>query len=150
MRTFVASLFALGLLAGAASSPANACSISYKRGKSPEEIKRRADVQKLKGTFRLTEVSGERFINEEGEERVRDAKLLGTIQSSSKKSWRTIQPPPSEMLHEMCGCDCWYHRPEGDATGTFWIKRVARKGRYELMLWEGEYLTTANMVEKKD
>jgi hypothetical protein len=150
MRSLIALLLALCLSVGVVPSPANACSIGYKRGWSPEEIKRRPDVLRVEGTFRLTEVSGERFINAEGEERVRDAKLLGTIQSGRKRVWRTIQRPPDAMLIEMCGCDCWYHRPEGDATGTFWIRREPRRGRYELLLWEGDYLPRPEPSEKKD
>jgi hypothetical protein len=54
------------------------------------------------------------------------------------------------MLIEICGCDCWYHRPEADATGTFWIARNAKDNRFELLLWEGVYLPKAEPVKMKD
>lgn len=126
---------------------AHACSISYKKGYSPEEIKRRYDVRKIEGVFKLTEITGEHFTNENGEDMIRYAKLLGQISSKNGRVWRTIQPPPDALFIDICGCDCWYHKPEADATGTFWITRNAKGDRFELLLWEGDYLPKSEAAD---
>jgi hypothetical protein len=150
LRLLIALSLVLGLSVTAGVGKARACSISYKKGYAPEEIKRRFDVRKIEGSFKLTDITGERFTNEDGEERIRNAKLLGEISNGKGRVWRTIQPPPDAILIEICGCDCWYHRPEADATGTFWIARNAKDDRFELLLWEGDYLPKAEPAKMKD
>ena len=131
---------ATAALSGVPAQPAGACSIGYKAGYSPAEIKQRKDLRKIEGVYRLAEVAGERFTDENGQELVRDAKLLGEIKAKNGRTWKTIQPPPDALLVDICGCDCWYHKPEGNAEGTFWLSHNGRNGRYTLMLWEGNYL----------
>ncbi len=43
-------------------------------------------------------------------------------------------------IYVQCGIQ---FTPPIDASGTFWITRRSRDGRYEMMLWEGEYTPEA-------
>lgn len=115
---------------------AQACSLTWAPGWSPDEIKERADVRKVRGTYRLVEIAGERFTNDNGEEWVRDAKYLGQLNTLRGTGWDVIHEPRIPDL--TC---IYYFKPEADATGTFWISRSKVDGRYRLMLWEGDYIS---------
>lgn len=113
-----------------------ACSFTWAPGWSPDEIKERTDVRKVRGTYRLLEIAGERFINDDGEEWVRDATYLGRLDTARGTGWDVAHEPRIPDL--TC---IYYFKPEADATGTFWISRRKEDGRYRLLLWEGDYIS---------
>jgi hypothetical protein len=94
----------------------------------------------IRGTFRVEEFVGEPL----GEDPelgpiYRDAHFLGHIKSQSGTDWSTIHEAPVATT-----LTCYrYLKPTHDASGTFWISRRREDGRFELLLWEGEYLQAA-------
>lgn len=129
------------LLAGmAAPSAVQACTFRWARGWSPEEIKRRADVRKVRGVWRRTSLEGRPFTDEEGQEWITNARFLGRIETRRGTGWDTEHPAPDHSTTCFVGA---YFKPEFDAAGTFWISRRASGGRYRILLWEGEYVPPA-------
>jgi hypothetical protein len=111
-------------------APAEACSFSWRRGNSPAEIRENPALRTVSGTFRFIQ-------NPENGHIVTDARgyAYGRIDSTRGRPryWNTVQLPLYEISIE-CGA---YTAPTGNgATGTFWISRQRRNGRYRLMLWE--------------
>jgi hypothetical protein len=127
----------LALAAVAAPGAAEACTFSWKRGFSPEEIKRRPDVREVKGTWRMSALEGERFTDDEGQEWVRGGRFTGRIETTRGTRWSTWHRPPDMTTTCYIGS---YFKPEADAKGTFWIARRKVGGRFEILLWEGEYV----------
>jgi hypothetical protein len=122
----------LALVAAVAPLPAAACSFSWRRGNSPAEIREHPGIRQVTGTFH--------FIQPQGEDQpiATDARgmALGRIDSARGRYWNTFQYPPNEISIE-CGA---YIAPAGNgATGTFWISRERRNGRYRLWMFEGHY-----------
>jgi hypothetical protein len=128
-----ARLFAVAAcLAMLAAAPlAHACSFSWGPGSSPAEIRVRDDVRMVRGTFRFGEARGE--VGEDGV--LVSGWIYGRIETRRGTHWNTIQP-----YHQFLVECAAYPRPAADANGIFWIKRHGTDGRYELLLWEGEYL----------
>ena len=88
-------------------------------------------MRQVRGTFS--------FIMAPGRERPcrRPTRRLGfgriDLRAGTAAYWNTVQIPLNEFAIE-CGA---YTAPTGNgATGTFWITRERRNGRYRLMLWE--------------
>lgn len=116
---------------------AEACSTSWARGWSPREIKRRADVRMVKGTWHMEALEGRRETDAEGQEWVIDGRFIGRIETPRGWAWATWHEAPDEIT--TCFATM-YFKPTGDAKGTFWIARSKVEGRYRILLWEGEYL----------
>jgi hypothetical protein len=146
MRRLFIYLLLLSLPTATVHAPAQACSFSWKKGWSPKEIKRRSDVRKVTGVFRLKELKGERRTDSEGTEYVINGEFVGTLESNGGVVRNTIHEAPDDTTTCRYGS---YFKPEADAKGTFWISRTKKDGRYPILLWEGEYLMTADAVEKK-
>jgi len=127
----------LALAAIAAPLPAEACSASWQRGWSPKEIKRRADVRMVKGTWHMEALEGRRVTDAEGQEWVMDGRFTGRIETARGWVWATWHEAPDERTTCFVGM---YFKPTADAKGTFWIARSKVDGRYRILLWEGEYL----------
>lgn len=112
-------------------APAAACSFSWARGNSPGEIRENPALRQVRGTFNFV-------VAQDGSGHVAtDANgwAYGRIVSERGRPpyWNTVQYPLNVFAIE-CGA---YTAPTGNpATGTFWISRVRRNGRYRLMLWE--------------
>ena len=135
MKRFVA-LASLGLLlTGGLPSSVAACSWGYKSGYSPEEIKRRTDVTAVRANFRFEEMRGEPGVNEEGEEVLLNAVVVGRIEIGITLL-ETIHYP----ARELGTCQFPGTGPAADARGTFWITDRAEDGRHRILYWEGEYL----------
>jgi len=128
-----ASLFAVAasLAILAAARPAYACSFSWAPGSSPADIRARSDVRMVRGTFRVGEARGE--VGDDGV--LVSGWIYGRIETRRGTHWNTVQP-----YHQFLVECAAYPRPTADANGIFWIKRRGTDGRYELLLWEGEYL----------
>lgn len=116
---------------------ANACSWVWKDGWSPEEIRERDDVRKVRGTYRMLQVAGDVGADENGGTVVSNAQFRGRLETLRRTGWDTYHEPPIYDLTCQVGN---YHKPETDAKGTFWISRKRVHGRYRILLWEGEYL----------
>lgn len=125
----------LPLLLGAAFAlqpvAAAACSFSWARGNSPAEIRENPALRQVRGTFNFVmaqDGSGHAATDAHGW-------AFGRIVSERGRPryWNTVQFPLNGFAIE-CGA---YTAPTGNgATGTFWITRERRNGRYRLMLWE--------------
>lgn len=133
--------------------PAYGCSFSWKKGHSPEDIKRSSKNKKIKGTFKLEKIVGE---DADGKELVYygsgdwpgtmyNTRVIGTITSESGKKWKTTNSMmPQESEEGGGGCIDYINSrfpvPEADAEGTFWIETATRRGRHKIRIWEGQYL----------
>lgn len=135
------ALATLLALQGVQVPDASACTFSWKRGWSPDEIKTRYDVREVRGTFRLAELTGRRFTDEEGVQWIQNGIYEGTIEPRRGKPWRTFHPAPDMRTTCYAGT---YFKPTADARGTFWISRKKVDGRYQILLWEGEYIPAQN------
>lgn len=131
-----AVLLALGL-AVLAPPPAHACTFAWKRGWSPEEIKQRPDVRMVEGTWAMQTLEGDRTVDEEGQHLVINGRFLGRITAKRGTRWSTWHRAPDHTTTCYVGS---YFKPEADAKGTFWIARRKVGGRFEILLWEGEYV----------
>lgn len=116
---------------------AEACSASWARGWSPREIKRRADVREVKGTWRMEALDGRHVTDADGQEWVVGGRFIGRIEAPRGWGWATWHEPPDETTTCSIGM---YFKPTADAKGTFWIARSKVDGRYRILLWEGYYL----------
>jgi hypothetical protein len=122
-------------------TPVHACSVNWKKGFSPKEVRRRPDVKEIKGTYKLEALAGDRSRDEDGVERVYGARLLGTITSDSGRKWKTIHEPVLETgITCVDARNAEFQTPERDAQGTFWIAIGTKRGRHTLRDWEGKYL----------
>lgn len=134
MRSVIIALAAAAAMM--ATSPALACSFSWGSGQSPGEIRKRADVRKIEGVFRYG--SGQGVLDEQGE--LYRGRITGRVEARTGRVWNTIQ------LFDQLLVECAaYHKPVADARGTFWISRHKSDGRYNMLLWEGEYLPRRNV-----
>ena len=133
------TLFAMLGLA-AVPEPAQACSFSWGPGNSPREIKQRADVRRLKGTFRVIDIQG--TVDEEGA--LDRGTITGRIETKRNRIFNTVHQYDQFIM--MCGAD---RRPASDGTGTYWIKRKPKDGKYEILLWEGVPFQTQITGEAK-
>jgi hypothetical protein len=122
------------------SQPAVACSWSYERGTSPEEVRQRSDVTAIRATFRFEELRGERGLNSEGEEVVYNPEVVGVVERGATHL-ETIHYPGRQF--EDMTCLFPGTGPVADARGTFWIATRPEHGRYRILYWEGEYLPVA-------
>jgi len=124
--------YALAAVLALQPATAEACSFSWRRGNSPDEIRDSPAMMTVTGTFRFEQDPATGHI-------VTDARgyAYGRITSErGRRYWNTVQFPLDGFSIE-CGA---YVAPTGnDATGTFWISRERRNRRYRLMLWEGRY-----------
>jgi hypothetical protein len=128
-------------------APVDACSFSWKKGWSPNEIKRRADVRRVEGVFTLKELVGERHTDPEGIDWVSDGKFIGALESKNGVIRNTVHEAPDDTTTCRYGS---YFKPEANAKGSFWISRTKKDGRYQILLWEGEYLKAAkNAAEQR-
>ena len=118
------------LISGAlllSATPAAACTFTWERGYSPREIRANPEMRTVTGTFRFIQNPANDHIVTDSE-----GYAFGRI-TAPGRHWDTVQLPLSEISIE-CGA---YTAPTGNgATGTFWISRERRHGRYFLMLWE--------------
>lgn len=110
--------------------PASACSGSWtSKGKTAEErMAGRTDVRRIIGIYRIEHVlPAERYDT--------PARILGRVETKRGTTFRIAQPYRQEWV------DCLFYRlPMADASGTFYIARRDRNGRYELLDWSGEYI----------
>ena len=129
----------LALSFGALSLPGvgQACNWIWAPGWSPEEIPERADVRKVRGTYRMLQIAGKPGTDENGEPVVYNAEFRGRLETLRGTGWDTLHEPPMHDLTCQIGN---YHKPETDAKGTFWISRRPENGRYRILLWKGDYL----------
>lgn len=108
---------------------AEACSFSWRRGNSPDDIRANPNMRQVRGTFRFIEApegNGRIATNAEGWP-------YGRIDGPRGRYWNTIQTPMYEIALQ-CGA---YTAPTANGTtGTFWISRTRRDRRYRVMLWE--------------
>ena len=125
---------AVCLLAGLAMSaqPAQACSFSWKPGYSPREIPLRDDVLRIKGDFVFIDaVTGEE-VPPNTPFNLQDGDAFGVIKRKGRKPVQTRMAYNDILIH--CGA---YAGPNGNVSGTFWVKRRRDKqGRYRLLLWK--------------
>ena len=134
------------------STPAHACSVDWKKGKSPKEVRRSPYVKRVAGTYHVEELAGYRKVDEEdGVEKVYDAQFLGTLTSKNGRKWKTIHEP---ILETGITCvdarNAEFRVPEGNAQGVFWIEIRSRQGRHKLREWDGEYLPYAGESKIKE
>ena len=134
------------------STPAHACSVDWKKGKSPKEVRRSPYVKRVAGTYHVEELAGYRKVDEEdGVEKVYDAQFLGTLTSKNGKKWKMIHEP---ILETGITCvdvrNAEFRVPEGNAQGVFWIEIRSRQGRHKLRDWDGEYLPDAGESKIKE
>src|SRR5687767_10272100 len=110
--------------------PASACSGSWmSKGKTAEErMTGRTDVRRVIGIYRMEQIlPAERYDTPE--------RILGRLETKRGTSFRIVQPYRQEWV------DCLFYRlPTADASGTFYIARRVRNGRYELLDWSGKYI----------
>ena len=125
-----------------AATPAFACSWSYERGRSPDEIKEagRNDVRRIEGTFHFEQMHGEPILEGEMAGGFRNPEVVGYIERGTGR-WETIHFPSRSFEDGSCLFPAT--GPEGDASGTFWISRRREGGRFRILAWEGEYLPAA-------
>ncbi|MXO90050.1 hypothetical protein [Pontixanthobacter aquaemixtae] len=128
-RAPLAAALAAAILLGN-STGAFACSFSWKEGFSPEEIKQREDVRKVTGTIEIGELQGS--ADENGE--LWEGTIFSRITTLRGTGWETWQNFHRVSLD--CGA---YRKPLANGRGIFWISRQKIDGRYEILLWEGEY-----------
>ncbi len=112
-------------------APASACTFTWQKGWSPEEIKKRGDIRRVTGTFEVQDRSGSG--DEYGD--LYEGTIYGRLSTLRGTGWDTWQEFHRISLD--CGA---YEKPLADAQGTFWISRKKKDGRYQIYLWEGEYL----------
>jgi hypothetical protein len=140
----------LALPAAFSFSPVHACSVNWKKGFSPMEVRRRPDVKEIKGIYKLEALAGDRRTDEDGVERVYGARFLGTITSESGRKWKTIHEPVMETgITCVDSLNAEFQTPERDAQGTFWIAIGTKRGRHTLRDWEGKYLPRPGDNETK-
>jgi len=130
-------LIAAVLAAALAPQAASACSWSYSDGYSPDDIKQRVDVERVRGTFRFAEFRGTPIAasDETGEPLYTDAVILGRIERGTGK-WHTVMDAPTAFQMD---CAMPVRGPLADATGTFWLERDRALHRWRIIWWEGEY-----------
>jgi hypothetical protein len=151
MRHLFSFILALALPNTLPTAPANACTVQWKKGKSPKEVRRSLNIRKIKGTYKLDELAGRGGIDEDGEEVVYNARFLGTITSESGKKWKTVHEPVQET-----GISCVdvkvaeFMQPKRDAQGIFWVEIRTRRGRHKLRDWDGEYVPVPENDVAKD
>lgn len=111
---------------------AHACSFSWRRGHSPTEIRANPNLRQITGTFYF--VGNDGRIGEAGT----NARgwRFGRILTDRGGGVRTIQAPLQEIAIE---CGAYLAPTANGVTGTFWISREPRGGRYLLMLFEHRY-----------
>lgn len=125
-------------LAALAPQMASACSWSYEDGYSPNDIKERTDVVRVRGTYRVEGIDGTPTggVSEDGQPLYNDGVLLGQIERGTGR-WPTFIHLLPEWAHD---CGMGWNRPWTDATGTFWLERDRARHRWWIIWWEGEYL----------
>ncbi|MEP0191230.1 MAG: hypothetical protein ABJP70_11460 [Erythrobacter sp.] len=138
IRAFALAAATAGLVL---STPATACSFSWSPGYSPDEIKERANVRRVKGRFVAQDMTGS--ADENGE--LYEGKIFGRLETLRGTGWDTWQEFHRISLD--CGA---YLKPLADAQGTFWISRRKKDGRYQILLWEGEYLPATDDVNEAE
>lgn len=122
-------------------SPTAACSFSWQKGWSPEEIKQRDDLRSVKGRFVLEDSS----LSRSNDGLYTLGTITGRLETQRGTGWSTWQDY-SEISVD-CGA---YRKPLADAEGTFWISRKRKDGRYQIYLWEGEYLPVKDTANPDD
>lgn len=141
MKSFTTSLKREVVLASLAicacfiPSKSLACSFTWSEGFSPEEIRERKDLRKVIGTFEIINWDGQ--ADENGE--LSTGKIYSRLSTKRGTGWYTWQEFSRISLD--CGA---YLKPLNNARGTFYISRRKIDGRYEILLWDGEYISTEN------
>lgn len=102
-----------------------------------EEVKADPEVRLVKGIFHLEEVRGKPMNDPDYPGWLLDAVVLGKVETLRGTAFETSHAAPDQTTTCYVGT---YFKPEGDASGTFYLSRRKANGRYELLHWEGEYL----------
>lgn len=102
-----------------------------------ERIASRTDLRAVSGTFGLQAV--------EGSQPGKPQRVLAYISTEPGKGIEVAYL--FDPLQVACGN---YHLPQGDATGTFYLSRTRRDGRYELIEWSGEYVKAGRRIDDVD
>ena len=112
---------------------AQACTHSASEATGKLREKQRAAKRRVVGSFVLVEQIQVRYDEGSGD----IFRNTGRIKTSSGRIFETVHF--SDNLIELCG------RAEGpvaDATGTFYLERKLRDGRFEIYDWQGDYVTS--------
>lgn len=121
----------LALVAGLAlglAPPAMACSASRPvEGETAQErMAGRTDVRRVIGVYRVERIDPpETFAT--------PAMVHGRLRTRGGTAFAIVQPIRGVWIECMI-----YTLPMGDASGTFYLRRWARNGEYELLDWAGE------------
>ena len=133
VKRAVLAFAAAGVVVWAA-IPAHACSFDMRPVRERVEmIKSDPEVRRVKGVFRWEEVRGEPMDDPKYPGWLRDAKILGRVETLGGSRFETVHPAPDQMTTCYVGA---YFKPETDASGIFYISRKKTDGRYELLHWE--------------
>ncbi len=112
-----------------------ACSMSGTPLEARQEIREDSSLRRLEGNFF---VEGEiEWPASYGDPAI----INGRIESKSGRSY----PVQLEYLELLVPCGL-QPTPPKNASGTFWITRKKRDGRYKMQLWVGEYLPEATPI----
>lgn len=126
------------LAAAIAASPAMACSVANPPANTvAKRIAGRTDLQRVGGTFRIASVTPV-----PGQER---SIVRGTITRENGRSYPVAYPFVTIWVY----CSIYY-LPQGEASGTFYLSRRKREGRYELIDWSGRYIGGKTLLPGSD
>lgn len=137
-RALTLAAIGLGVVAH---QPVSACTFQWQKGWSPEEIKQRDDIRRVIGTFEVQDITGS--ADEDGG--LYEGTIYGRLETLRGTGWDTWQD--YHRISVDCGANV---KPLGYAKGTFWITRKKKDGRYQLLLWEGEYLPAKDAANQDD
>ena len=127
-----ATLHVCAVVVSLSAIPADACSFSWEKGWSPNEIRYRADVWEVRGEFRFVDSNTGDPIAEGNLTLTASKDLLGRIDRPKGKPILTTQN------YSQAAVDCSaYLPPLNNTSGSFWIERWPDKnGRYRLFMWK--------------
>jgi hypothetical protein len=124
------------LLAVAPASPAAACSLDMRpTWDRIERIRQDRALIRVTGVYRLEEVRGQPLNDPERPGWVRNGVMIGRVELTDGRVFRTIHAAPNMLLEEELTCIAvTYQLPRGDTSpAIFYIARQWRDGRQELM-----------------
>lgn len=118
-----------------ATVPARACSVGNPPAPTAaERIAGRTDIRAVRGTLGLQVVGS----GGQGEPQ----RVLAYISTESGKGIEVA------YLYDPIWVICEiYYLPQADATGTFYLSRTRRDGRYELIDWTGSYVENGHRID---
>ena len=125
--------FIASLLFVAVPFKAQACTQTSAEATGKDIEKQRESKRRVVGSFVLVEQIKVRYDEGSGD----IFRNTGRIKTSSGRIFETVHF--SDNLIVLCG------RAEGpvaDATGTFYLERKLRDGRFEIYDWQGDYVTS--------